>query len=89
MRLVLPMINEAARILEEGIVKDAATVDLGLIFGIGFPPFRGGLMRYADNEGLERIKTAIQKFQSEVSSERFEVSPYLNKLVAENKKFYQ
>lgn len=88
MRLVLPMINEAARILDEKVVEDAATVDLGLIFGIGFPPFRGGLLRYADNEGLERISTAISKFASEVSSDRFEISPYLNKLAKDDGKFY-
>ena len=89
MRLVLPMINEAARILEEKIVEDAATVDLGLIFGIGFPPFRGGLLRYADYEGLERIATAIEKYASTVSSTRYELSSYLKDLVANKKKFYE
>lgn len=89
MRLVLPMINEAARILDEDIVADAATVDLGLIFGIGFPPFRGGLLRYADNEGLDRITTAIKKFATEVNSERFELSPYLENLSSQKKKFYE
>lgn len=89
MRLVLPMINEAARILDEKVVEDAATVDLGLIFGIGFPPFRGGLLRYADNEGLDRITTAINKFANEVSTERFELSPYLVSLSTQKKKFYE
>ena len=88
MRLVLPMINEAARILDEKIVADAATVDLGLIFGIGFPPFRGGLLRYADNEGLTRIASVIEKFSHDVSAERFELSPYLAELAEHKKKFY-
>ena len=88
MRLFLPMINEAAMILDEKIVDNAATVDLGLIFGIGFPPFRGGLLRYADAEGLERIKTAIERFASEVNQDRYKLSPFLAKLVAEKKKFY-
>lgn len=89
MRLILPMINEAARILDEKVVKDAATVDLGLIFGIGFPPFRGGLLKYADSEGLERIKAAIEKFSHEVSTERYELSSYLEGLVNQKKKFYE
>lgn len=88
MRLFLPMINEASNILEEGIVQDAATVDLGLIFGIGFPPFKGGLLRYADAEGPERIKTAIERFASSVSAERYQLSNYLRDLVANKKKFY-
>ncbi len=89
MRVVLPMINEAANILEENIVDSAATVDLGLIFGIGFPPFRGGLLRYADVEGLDRIKVAIEKFAQEVDSDRYQLSAYLEKLVSEKKKFYE
>ena len=89
MRVVLPMINEAANILEENIVDSAATVDLGLIFGIGFPPFRGGLLRYADVEGLERIKVAIEKFAQEVDSDRYQLSAYLDKLVSEKKNFYE
>ncbi|MBD66065.1 MAG: fatty acid oxidation complex subunit alpha FadJ [Halobacteriovoraceae bacterium] len=88
MRVVLPMINEAAAILSENIVQSAADVDLGLIFGIGFPPFRGGLLRYADNEGLDRISTAIERFSSEVSAERYQLHPYLKELVEKKKKFY-
>lgn len=89
MRLVLPMINEAANILGEKIVADAASVDLGLIFGIGFPPFRGGLLWYADCEGLDRIKTAIESFAKEVSSTRYQLSDYLVNLVEQKKKFYE
>lgn len=89
MRLFLPMINEAANILDEKIVKDAQTVDLGLIFGIGFPPFRGGLLRYADSEGLERIVGAIDKFASEVDKDRYELSSYLKNLAENKQTFYQ
>lgn len=88
MRVFLPMINEAANILEDKIVDSASTVDLGLIFGIGFPPFRGGLLKYADSEGVERIKAAIEKFASEVDKNRYGVSPYIERLVKENKGFY-
>ena len=89
MRVILPMINEAANILEEKIVDSASTVDLGLIFGIGFPPFRGGLLKYADSEGLDRIKGAIQKFASEVDPDRYQLSGFLEKLVENKQKFYE
>jgi 3-hydroxyacyl-CoA dehydrogenase/enoyl-CoA hydratase/carnithine racemase len=54
-RLVLPMINEACRILEEGVVRQPSDVDVGMIYGTGFPPFRGGLLRYADHLGPRRV----------------------------------
>ncbi len=88
MRVVLPMINEAAIILEEGLVEGPGDVDLGLIFGIGFPPFRGGLLRYADGEGLDRILTAINRYSESVDFDRYQASPYLKNLVENKKKFY-
>ncbi|MBL6989863.1 MAG: enoyl-CoA hydratase/isomerase family protein [Bacteriovoracaceae bacterium] len=88
MRVFLPMINEAASILEEGIVKTPGEVDLGLIFGIGFPPFRGGILRYADSEGLDRILGAIERFSKDVSNTRYAPSAYLKKLVEEKRTFY-
>ena len=51
-RLFLPMLTEASRVLKEGIVREPADVDMGLILGIGFPPFRGGMLRWADTLGL-------------------------------------
>ncbi len=88
MRVVLPMINEAAIILDEKIVETPGDVDLGLIFGIGFPPFRGGLLRYADSEGLDRILSAIEKFQGSVDKDRYAPSDFLKKLVSDKRKFY-
>lgn len=89
MRLILPMINEAANILDEKIVDSADTVDLGLIFGIGFPPFRGGLLKYADSEGLDRIVGAIKIFGDEVDKERYQLSNYLKTLVENKQTFYE
>ena len=89
MRIFLPMINEAAFILEEKIVEHASTVDLALIYGIGFPPFRGGLLKYADQEGLERILEALVDFSKRVDHERYNPSPSLKKLVSDKKKFYE
>lgn len=88
MRVFLPMINEAAHILEDKIVSSASDVDLGLIFGIGFPPFRGGLLKYADSEGLDRILEAINSFKESVDSDRYQPAPFLEKLVESKKKFY-
>jgi 3-hydroxyacyl-CoA dehydrogenase/enoyl-CoA hydratase/3-hydroxybutyryl-CoA epimerase len=88
MRLILPMINEASHILDEKIVDSAHDVDLGLIFGIGFPPFRGGLLKYADSEGLELIKGALDKFAQDVDADRYKCSAYLEKLVQDKRKFY-
>ncbi len=59
-RLLLVMVNEAARILEEGIVASAADVDLGMVMGTGFPPFRGGLLRYADDRGPAEVAGAME-----------------------------
>ncbi|MDA9793058.1 3-hydroxyacyl-CoA dehydrogenase NAD-binding domain-containing protein [Bacteriovoracaceae bacterium] len=89
MRVFLPMINEASYILDEKIVDEAEQVDLGLIYGIGFPPFRGGLLKYADDEGLDRIVNAIERFSSSVSPTRYSLSPYLKKLAEGKKKFYE
>ena len=54
-RLFLPMLFEAVRAFEEDIVRDASDIDVGLVLGIGFPPFRGGILRWCDNEGVDRI----------------------------------
>jgi 3-hydroxyacyl-CoA dehydrogenase/enoyl-CoA hydratase/3-hydroxybutyryl-CoA epimerase len=67
-RMVLPMVNEAARCLEEGVVRSAGDLDLALIFGTGFPPFRGGLCRWADQEGLGRIIGTLERLEGAVDS---------------------
>ena len=54
-RLVLIMVNEAARVLEEGVVGAPEDVDFGMIMGTGWAPFRGGPLRYADHRGLDEI----------------------------------
>ena len=88
MRLILPMINEAASCLEEGIVSHASQIDLGLIYGIGFPPFRGGLLKFADDQGLQRLKPFFLEFAKEVSQERYSINIKLNQLMEQGLKFY-
>ncbi|OFZ39914.1 MAG: hypothetical protein A2504_17680 [Bdellovibrionales bacterium RIFOXYD12_FULL_39_22] len=87
-RLLLPMINEAAIILDEGIVGTAGDVDLGLIMGIGLPPFRGGLLKYADSEGIASIVEKMDKYASEVSVDRYQTCKYLRDLVEKQQRFY-
>ena len=61
-RMMLPMAIEMARCLEEGIVGSAAEADLALLYGVGFPPFRGGIFRWMDTVGLAHIAEASGKF---------------------------
>lgn len=75
-RLALAMVNEAARALEEGVVESASDVDLGMVMGTGFPPFRGGLLKYADDRGLADVLHAV-KALADRFGERFEPSPPL------------
>ena len=61
-RMMLPMCTELARCLEEGIVGSAAEADLALLYGIGFPPFRGGVFRWMDTVGMAHIAELSDKF---------------------------
>lgn len=61
-RMMVPLCIEAVRCLEDGIVDEAAEVDMGLIFGIGFPPFRGGALRYIDSIGIEEFNKIADKY---------------------------
>ena len=85
-RMMLPLIFEVARCLDEGIVATAEEADMALLFGIGFPPFRGGALRYADETGLENIVAMADKYQSLGVS--YEVPELIKQMVADNKTFY-
>ncbi|MFK8042636.1 fatty acid oxidation complex subunit alpha FadB [Congregibacter sp.] len=61
-RMMLPMCTELARCVEEGIVGSPAEADLALLYGIGFPPFRGGVFRWMDSVGLAHIAEQSEKF---------------------------
>jgi 3-hydroxyacyl-CoA dehydrogenase / enoyl-CoA hydratase / 3-hydroxybutyryl-CoA epimerase len=86
-RCILPMINEAARILEDGVARSPGDVDLAMITGTGFPPFRGGLLRYADRLGLmpvlERL-VALERFHGA----RFTPAPLLRSKAEAGEGFY-
>lgn len=87
-RMVLAMVNEAARILEERIASSAADVDLAMIFGTGFPPFRGGLLRYADSRGAAEIVETMQLLVAR-GLDRFTPCEPLQRLAAAKLAFYE
>jgi len=86
-RMVYPMINEAARCVDEGIVTRPRDVDIGMIFGTGFAPFRGGLLKYADKEGLEIIIHRLEDFSREFGK-RFKPCDSLIRISENSGKFY-
>jgi 3-hydroxyacyl-CoA dehydrogenase/enoyl-CoA hydratase/3-hydroxybutyryl-CoA epimerase len=75
-RMVLPMVNEASRCLAEGVVSGPAELDLAMILGTGFPPFRGGLCRWADAQGLRAIAARLEQLATSVG-ERLRPAPAL------------
>src|SRR5205814_6934972 len=85
-RLFLPMLTEASRALSEGIVREPGDVDMGLILGIGFPPFQGGILRWADTLGLKIVLEKLKKY--EALGPRFQPTEQMRRLAAEAKGFY-
>lgn len=85
-RLILPMLLEATRALAEEVVRDPRDVDLGLIFGIGFPPFKGGLLFWADQVGAPTILEWLKPLEE--LGPRFAPTPLLQELAQRNGKFY-
>ncbi len=75
-RLLYLMVNEAGRCLQEGVVAQPEDVDTGMVFGTGFPPFHGGLCRWADAEGLTEVVKTLKAFASQ-HGERFTPCEYL------------
>jgi 3-hydroxyacyl-CoA dehydrogenase len=86
-RLIYPMINEGARILEEGIALHSGDIDVIWIHGYGFPIWRGGPMHYADTVGLSRIRDRLARLTRESGDARHEPSALLNRLANENGSF--
>ncbi|MGH7460028.1 MAG: 3-hydroxyacyl-CoA dehydrogenase NAD-binding domain-containing protein, partial [Longimicrobiales bacterium] len=86
-RCIYPMINEAARILGDRVVAGPGDVDLGMIMGTGFPPFRGGLLRYADAIGLARVVQRLEQLTGEHGS-RFQPSELLRQKANSGGGFY-
>lgn len=87
-RMIYVMINEAARCLEEKAVDRPATVDIGMIMGTGFPPFRGGLLRYADSVGAGAVVRTLKDLEKKSGSARFTPCSHLINLADSNRGFY-
>lgn len=85
-RMMLPLIFEVVRCLEEGIVDTAAECDMALLYGLGFPPFRGGALKYADELGISNIVAAAEKYAH--LGEGYSVPELLKNMAADNKTFY-
>ena len=85
-RLLMPMLLEATRAVEEGIAENVRDVDLALILGIGFPPHRGGLFHWADQLGAEAILERLKPFES--LGKRFEPTAMLLNAAKQGKRFY-
>ncbi len=86
-RLVLMMLNEAARAVAEGIVRTPRDGDIGAIFGFGFPPFRGGPLRHADDLGAARIVGELERLAERLGP-RFTPSDALRDQARRNATFY-
>jgi len=85
-RCVLAMVNEAARCLQEGILRNVRDGDVGAVFGIGFPPFRGGPFRYVDTVGVASIVRQLQELNTR-HPPRFEAAELLVEMATAGKTF--
>ncbi|HEV2847104.1 MAG TPA: 3-hydroxyacyl-CoA dehydrogenase NAD-binding domain-containing protein [Thermoanaerobaculia bacterium] len=87
-RCWLQMLNETARCMEEGIIANPADVDIGVIFGFGFPPFRGGLLREADRHGLRWVVDRLDGFAAR-HGERLLPAALLRGMAERGETFYK
>ena len=85
-RYMAAMINEAADVVDEGIALRPSDVDVTLLYGYGFPRYRGGPLKYADMYGLEKLVKDIKEFEKE-DPIFWSLSPLLERLARENKTF--
>ena len=81
------MVNEAARCLEEGVLRSARDGDIGAVFGIGFPPFRGGPFRYVDGVGAVTLVEELEQLNGRFPG-RFAPAELLLDHARGRKRFY-
>lgn len=86
-RLVLLMLNEAVRCMEEGIVCDPSQLDLAMIFGTGYPPFQGGILKYADASGVDMMCRRLE-YLARVIGPRYEPCKLLREMAEQRRTFY-
>lgn len=86
-RLVLSMLNEAVLCLQEGIIEKPGDADMAMIMGTGFPPFRGGLLRQVDQQGIHFILNQLE-YYAETRGARFKPCSLLQEMAKTGQKFY-
>lgn len=86
-RCILTMVNEAVKCLEEGVVAQASQLDMAMIMGTGFPPFRGGLLYYADSIGIQNVVNILNRFQDQYG-QHFEPAQRLIEMSQSSSCFY-
>lgn len=85
-RMMIPMCIETVRCLEEGIVSGPADADMGLVYGIGFPPFRGGVLHYMDTIGMDNFCKMCEQY-AELGA-LYQPTDGMKKMAADNKSFF-
>ncbi|MFT6268534.1 MAG: 3-hydroxyacyl-CoA dehydrogenase/enoyl-CoA hydratase/3-hydroxybutyryl-CoA epimerase [Alphaproteobacteria bacterium] len=85
-RVMIPMANEAIRCIEEGIVGSAAEADMALLYGLGFPPFRGGIFRYIETMGLANFVALADKYAS--LGPVYQISDGVREMAASGKSYF-
>ena len=85
-RCIYAMVNEGARILQEGIALRAGDIDMIYLNGYGFPNYRGGPMWYADTVGLKKVYARVSEFHQQLG-ELWEPAPLLKQLASEGRGF--
>ncbi len=88
-RCLNSMINEAAKILEEGVAARAVDIDMVWLHGYGFPRYRGGPLFYADEVGVKNVLDAILKYRDQFGPDFWTPAPLLEKMAASDKHFYR
>jgi 3-hydroxyacyl-CoA dehydrogenase/enoyl-CoA hydratase/3-hydroxybutyryl-CoA epimerase len=86
-RAVLPLLNEAVRCLEDGIIRSPRDGDIGAVFGIGFPPFLGGPFRYLDTLGAAAVLRQLDELNAQFPG-RFEAAPLLRSMATSGARFH-
>jgi len=86
-RAILIMVNEAARCLEERVVENPEALDIAMVMGTGFAPFRGGLLRYADERGVREIRHRLEEFRQKYG-ERFRPARLIEKVADNGGRFH-
>jgi len=87
LRLVLLMVNEAARCVEDGVVESPEDADYGMILGTGFAPVRGGPLRFAEHLGVSKVFEELERLAQ--TEEKFSPCEILKKHARDGTKFYE